>query len=369
MLSSTMNLAEWIAAIVLYGFALFFLIVLIVEFANSIIKSSKKKAGYNKDIDVLQMSVGCPGKQFVVDKKLRTNIENRSNIEADLQELMCQFLEHMQINGENVQLFIVHSQFSRATGAGRGGAYYKSYNETNQIEIIIKKEYEFYDIAAILAHECSHYFLDYYKVNDAINGDSELFTDITAIFLGFGHILQKGYAPKAGRTGILQQAEYFSLGYLDYLEVETVRRLCKGRRRNWWFFVAKEKRRHKRIEKQQRAVAEKQEKIQQKAQQEKQRIQEEQRKIKELHVLAVELYRAVFEQIVNEPGKDCYKQEDIESIQAYYYEKETRQMQVKLRKIENEIALPHEETLLEGYTQEINEICQQLSVWKYLLEK
>lgn len=76
-------------------------------------------------------------------------------------------------------------------------------------EIIIVNDSTFYLIhfLAVLAHEITHNYLYHHFISPPDNIDNEILTDLAAVYLGFGTIMLRGYAPSDALT--------CRLGYVD----------------------------------------------------------------------------------------------------------------------------------------------------------
>lgn len=64
-----------------------------------------------------------------------------------------------------------------------------------EIHLYRNNKYSVEQIMAILVHECTHNFLSYYNLELSSEEENEILTDVTAVYLGFGEILVKGYKP------------------------------------------------------------------------------------------------------------------------------------------------------------------------------
>jgi len=91
-------------------------------------------------------------------------------------------------------------------------------------------------VAATLCHEACHKWLQTHGLRGTTDMDSEILTDITAVFLGLGKIMLNGY--KTERTtrdttahGTREFTESLSVGYLDRPQLAFVYRLVCGMRR------------------------------------------------------------------------------------------------------------------------------------------
>lgn len=83
------------------------------------------------------------------------------------------------------------------------GLYSAKFIGKRQITIANENIYRFPNLAAIVAHECTHHYLHIHKIQcDSVN--DEILTDLTAIYLGLGFLLLRGY-----------ETFGLSIGYID----------------------------------------------------------------------------------------------------------------------------------------------------------
>lgn len=115
--------------------------------------------------------------------------------EEAIEMLLRKILKHLHLDPSGVELYIVHSVFARGDrrGAGRAGTYQTVGSQKSEIEIIVKQGYTFWNIAAILCHECTHYYAEQKNLRMNDTSENEILTDILTVFLGFGRIMIKGY--------------------------------------------------------------------------------------------------------------------------------------------------------------------------------
>ena len=59
--------------------------------------------------------------------------------------------------------------------------------------IVSKRGYTLDNLFGILAHEITHHFLHHFNICKSNEKENEIFTDISAIYLGFGHLLYSAY--------------------------------------------------------------------------------------------------------------------------------------------------------------------------------
>ena len=76
---------------------------------------------------------------------------------------------------------------------GQAGSYQKNDSYDRIIKVNIKPFYSRYHVFAILCHECTHYFMEYHKLNWNDTELNEQKTDVIANLIGFNNIMLKGY--------------------------------------------------------------------------------------------------------------------------------------------------------------------------------
>jgi hypothetical protein len=100
------------------------------------------------------------------------------------------------------------------------GMYTTGFAGKKKIYIANEQQYRFDNLAAIMAHECTHNYIAIHKI--ALNQiENEILTDILAIYLGFGFLLLRGY-------------ENFGLS-IGYVTIRTIKNaiFCTMKRRKW----------------------------------------------------------------------------------------------------------------------------------------
>jgi len=100
------------------------------------------------------------------------------------------------------------------------GLYSAKHIGKRQITIANENIYRFPNLAAIVAHECTHHYLHIHKIQcDSVN--DEILTDLTAIYLGLGFLLLRGY-------------ETFGLS-IGYVDNETIKKtiFISSKYRKW----------------------------------------------------------------------------------------------------------------------------------------
>lgn len=87
--------------------------------------------------------------------------------------------------------------------------------------MLIGATYNYWNIAAILCHECAHYAMNRLNLHAPAGCDEEIFTDIFTIVQGFGYIMKQGYKQKQKTQTMynVQQTKTHKIGYLTSQEI------------------------------------------------------------------------------------------------------------------------------------------------------
>jgi len=85
------------------------------------------------------------------------------------------------------------SPFSDSTVRRAAGIYTRG---TSGIILSREETYDMSQLLAVLAHECTHHKLYIENAAWPMPAEEEVFTDIAAVYFGFGSILRRGYRPR-----------------------------------------------------------------------------------------------------------------------------------------------------------------------------
>ena len=154
------------------------------------------------------------------------NMEHLSNdMDANLNRLMKQILVHMGIPINSVTLHATQSQkkFSEVQQQDVG----RYLSAELKIEFTLTINHNVWNIISTLVHECAHHFHQIKGISTEIT-DYEIFTDFTAMFLGFGKELEKGYAAiqktERGRDRVIwNRVHAGQVGYLEHRDYVYIR--------------------------------------------------------------------------------------------------------------------------------------------------
>lgn len=100
------------------------------------------------------------------------------------------------------------------------------------IEVDRNLRWELNAMAAIIAHEMAHVFLDYHGIGLASQTDNELLVDTVAALVGFGPLMLEAYQPKRSEIQSYEGRTVHE-SKIGYLEPESVRWLSDFQRSVW----------------------------------------------------------------------------------------------------------------------------------------
>lgn len=136
----------------------------------------------------------------------------------------------LHLNIKKVPRIKISTNFNQKNTA----ASVKEVNDEIIINIDFSKIYSEEQLAAVLCHEFTHYYLRKYSIFKNDKNENEMLTEIASVYLGFGKIILKGYMPHS-KTKFLpkinkKQIIENTLGYFNIEQIADVYvRLC-------WFY-------------------------------------------------------------------------------------------------------------------------------------
>ena len=150
----------------------------------------------------------CFPKNIGAAYELSSDFGKRQSIMNDLTQNICFYMGILSAP----QVILVAQEFYSGKDGQlkkdtkeQAGAYYVT--RTKQIITITyshEKYLKFEAAAAIVAHECCHHFMHMHGIQSRIV-DDEIFSDLTAVYLGLGFILFHGYFSKEMVLGYLSK--------------------------------------------------------------------------------------------------------------------------------------------------------------------
>lgn len=201
-------------------FVIILLILLYIAFLMFVVRRSANLAGENKNnkktkksVDdaeyftpVLAMAEGVYMvfarqklenfllKDYYVPESLfKIKVANKLSAQKELEKVLLDILQFLGLP-PLVQLIIEYDdEVNNAAGKTQAGSYQKTTYYYRSINIKIQRTYRPINILAILCHECTHYFMEFHKLNWNDTELNEQRTDVVANLIGFNNIMAEGY--------------------------------------------------------------------------------------------------------------------------------------------------------------------------------
>ena len=151
----------------------------------------------------------------------------------NLHEVLVDILRFLEL--PDIVALIVKSdsdKTSDADGKTQAGSYSRNPKSYRTICINTQSAYRMSNIIAILCHECTHYFMEYHKLNWNDTELNEQRTDVVANLIGFSKIMTDGYREfkefkrdMNGTTTITHK-----IGYITSEDCEDLKRFLEHKR-------------------------------------------------------------------------------------------------------------------------------------------
>lgn len=163
--------------------------------------------------------IKCINKNYIVPERIYTKLQGNRFNTAILKELIHHISYFLGIpNMVNLtDVKIVDRAHIDDEQEGAAGRYINQDRFYGNIEMEISSYSTLDQIIAIACHECTHAYLYAKNISyGETTKSNETFTDIAAVYLGFGECLEKGYKT------VTHGGYYNKIGYLDHCEVKEV---------------------------------------------------------------------------------------------------------------------------------------------------
>ena len=178
------------------------------------------------DVDSKIRELDYPIKsEYILSSDLERKLRYTRYDDKSIHELFKSIYEFMGINGDDIT-FNIRRTSSRTQTPVAG-----SYDDKNKIVTLEISTYSTTDqIISTLSHELSHHILlsNGFELKD--RGSNEIFTDITAIYMGFHKFFYRSYRD---RSRIIYEGEFLELvdrrklGYIGYKDVKYAAKFAK----------------------------------------------------------------------------------------------------------------------------------------------
>lgn len=201
-------------------------ILRIKQIESSVRRRNPSRKGIQKVFNHLKSRAKDPMSSFHLSKKCKKEFRKNPYATEMLNKVVYEMNMHLGIK-QIISVNVVHSLASidhpNSVGFNAMGRY-----ESNgsQISICRHDGHGSGTLLATLAHECTHHKLYVDGINWLDQSDEETFTDLTAIYFGFGNILKKGYKISS-KTSSNYYETFERTRALGYITPEAVKRGLK----------------------------------------------------------------------------------------------------------------------------------------------
>ena len=167
-------------------------------------------------LDVLAQNAGFPLTDFKLSSKndptkFFDSLTYEARNAGAVSDMVDQILRHYGLDSTRICTVAVYEETGGPSGGEKQtrGSYTASAVDHGTLRIVIKPAYSEYDtIVAIALHECAHRFNDVHGIHLDDSQKNERLTDLTAIWLGGGNYLKRGYFFRNVRLGYLTEEEF-----------------------------------------------------------------------------------------------------------------------------------------------------------------
>ena len=176
----------------------------------------------NKSKEILDKINVKYDRKFFLNPELERHLRYSRFSEKYILELLDEILNYigLDINSISLKINYISSKYQ----ISYAGLYSEKYNSQNKKDIVlnIQNDMTLDTIISILAHECTHHLLLSNNIRIKNTIQNECLTDVTAIVLGFGKYMAKGY--KISNKIIYDEINHRSIkkdrvGYLSYKDI------------------------------------------------------------------------------------------------------------------------------------------------------
>lgn len=178
------------------------------------------------DVDKKIRELNCHvKKEYILTPDLERKLRYTRYDDKSIQELFKSIYEFMEINGSDITFNI------RRTSSRKQTPIAGSYDDKKKIVTLEISTYSTTDhLISTIAHELSHHILLSNGIELKDRKSNEIFTDITAIYMGFHKFFYRAYKD---RSRIIYEGEFLELvdrrklGYIGCKDVKYVAKLSK----------------------------------------------------------------------------------------------------------------------------------------------
>lgn len=161
-------------------------------------------------------------------RSLFSSCANKKKTCKKLQEALNDILEFLELP-KTVNLTVNYYD-SADSFQTRAGTYQRASSYSREIVLNLKRAYPLINALAVLCHECTHYFMEYHKLNWNDTSLNEQRTDVVANLIGFNSVLLRGYKEFeiiTGGNGFTYTTQKNKIGYITARDCEDLKRFLQ----------------------------------------------------------------------------------------------------------------------------------------------
>ena len=178
----------------------------------------------NNHIEYAIKTLGYRNKAFKVSEETMIELSVNSFDKNSIKLLVSEIMRYLNSPTLNIDVDLRIRNESKYSSIGTAGQYQTS-NFSKKITLYLKPDYTYFEVVAIICHECTHDYLLSNGIKIESEKENEVFTDVAAIYLGFERYIQTGYKETRRVKSVLWdpysvQTEGVKIGYINSAQIE-----------------------------------------------------------------------------------------------------------------------------------------------------
>ena len=190
--------------------------------------SEREQKYLNNHIEHAIKALGHRDKTYVISKETEDCLRNNLFDKAGIRRLVFEIMRYLNSPSLTVEVELHIGNESKFSSNGKTGQYQVS-GLDKKITLYLKSDYTYFELIAIICHECTHDYLLANGIKIEPEKENEIFTDIAALYLGFDTYIQAGYK-ETRRIGTEHyngetysfQTERVKIGYIDSTQIKYI---------------------------------------------------------------------------------------------------------------------------------------------------
>lgn len=131
----------------------------ILGIKNSKIKYTPMLTDIYKIIEFYEGENLLTKKDFIIKSKYYYHIKPGKYVTEYIEDLAMEIFDYLNILTK-IDVVVLYDENDRYTSKRQEAGYYRSNKAKRDIHIVVKKDYDCEDVAAILCHEITHYYME-----------------------------------------------------------------------------------------------------------------------------------------------------------------------------------------------------------------